>query len=981
MHFPSSLAFSASHPPSLSSSEAIRGAGTVDSWVDLPVAAAVPDLADVPATQPEDSWTDLPTFRFPEVDGDFLGFHLVGELGRGAFGRVYLARQDDLAGRLVALKISTEDKTEPHILARLQHTHIVPVYSVHRAGSLQAVCMPYFGSATLADALRDLTRRQVPPASGKALVSTIQDRAGRTNLLARSASKGNGSASKSPQARSASEGSSAPLACASGSWPVSPSALLAESVTTSTEAKPPEEAAPTLRMLEGLSHVDAVLWMGERLADGLAHAHERGILHRDLKPANVLLTDDGQPMLLDFNLSADTQASASRARIGGTLPYMAPEHLAFFGSLPAPFPPRGNTPAAADARSDIYALGVILYELLTGQPPFEQPRENGPDLIPRMIAARSGPPPRLRTINRGVSPAIESIIRHCLEPDPARRYQSARHLAEDLQRQRCDQPLAYAREVSIRERSAKWLRRNRRRAVLTAGAFAALVVVALVGGLASHRQRLDRMEAAASWSAFREEIDEAHMLFAANPRHVEQHRKGLRITHQALARYDVLGQPAWASQPAVERLPQHERQRLRQAVGKLVLLSAYVEKDPEQKALLIERATDCFAPDEAPRALFLQRAEEARRRGDRDEAEACRDKARLCPIHSATDHYLLARDCLDRGQFVQTVVHLQETLRLDPKHFAASYLLGNCCMDGAAGIMPDDNEAVRCFSVCIALRPDFYGAYFNRGIVQERKGKLAEAEVDFTVVLQMWPDFADAHLHRGLVRASQGKLKEALADLSRAIEIGNVASRTWFARAEVRKKLGDKSGAARDEKDGLRHPPRDEQSHIRRGVIRLPSDPRGALADFQAAVRLNPRSLPGLYNQALVFADRLGQTKEALAALDEAIRQHPHRPEPLVSRGVLRARIGQHKAAHADGAAARKLVPNSPQILYQVACIHAHTSRARPEDRDEAFRLLTLALKGGFGHQLMETDPDLAPLRKDRRFRELREAVRLLTTW
>ena len=237
---------------------------------------------------------------------------------------------------------------------------------------------------------------------------------------------------------------------------------------------------------------------------------------------------------------------------------------------------------------------MILFELLTGQPPFEQPRENGPDLIPRMIATRSGPPPRLRTINRGVSPAVESIIRHCLEPDPARRYQSARHLAEDLQRQRCDQPLAHAREASLRERSAKWLRRNRRRAVLTAGAFAALVVLGLAVGLVSHRQRLGRMEAAANWAAFHEEIDEAHMLFAANPRHVEQHLEGLRKTHQALARYDVLAQPAWASQPAVQRLSQEEQQRLRQAVGELVLLSAYVENllEDHVRSALFRRASN-----------------------------------------------------------------------------------------------------------------------------------------------------------------------------------------------------------------------------------------------------------------------------------------------------------------------------------------------------------------------------------------------------
>src|SRR5207249_109242 len=112
----------------------------------------------------------------------------------------------------------------------------------------------------------------------------------------------------------------------------------------------------------GLSYVEAVLWIGARLADGLAHAHDRGVIHRDLKPANILLTDDGQPMLLDFNLSDDArlQGSPAAAGMGGTLPYMSPEQLRAFV----------DRTRSLDARTDLYALGVILYELLTRKHPF-----------------------------------------------------------------------------------------------------------------------------------------------------------------------------------------------------------------------------------------------------------------------------------------------------------------------------------------------------------------------------------------------------------------------------------------------------------------------------------------------------------------------------------------------------------------------------------------------------------------------------------
>src|SRR5205085_1599361 len=115
------------------------------------------------------------------------------------------------------------------------------------------------------------------PDSGRGLVSTLHARTGSTVLTK--------SVERAPSARLSDLAHAAP--------------------ETGHAAGPPvaHDAAATLKLLEGLSYVEAVLWIGARLADGLAHAHERGVIHRDLKPANVLLTDDGQPMLLDFNLS------------------------------------------------------------------------------------------------------------------------------------------------------------------------------------------------------------------------------------------------------------------------------------------------------------------------------------------------------------------------------------------------------------------------------------------------------------------------------------------------------------------------------------------------------------------------------------------------------------------------------------------------------------------------------------------------------
>src|SRR5437870_5124472 len=116
---------------------------------------------------------DVPTTELPDVGDDFLGFELLEELGRGGFGKVFLARQDQLAGRLVALKVARGLFSESQTLAQLQHTHIVPIYSYHNGQPYQAVCMPYLGSATLAHVLADIRTHKSMPSSGKELLSTL----------------------------------------------------------------------------------------------------------------------------------------------------------------------------------------------------------------------------------------------------------------------------------------------------------------------------------------------------------------------------------------------------------------------------------------------------------------------------------------------------------------------------------------------------------------------------------------------------------------------------------------------------------------------------------------------------------------------------------------------------------------------------------------------------------------------------------------
>ncbi len=335
--------------------------------------------------------------NLPDVGGRFLDFEIVEQLGGSKYGRVYLARQHDLANRLVVIKITTGQWAESERLARLQHTNVVPIYSVHQRDGMQVVCMPFLGRHTLCDVLRKLGERSEASSS-----DVVEFFAG------------------------------------------------PENGTASPKQAKADCPNPLLDYLRGLTVEQLFVWIVSRIASGLAHAHERGILHRDLKPANILLTEEGQPMILDFNLSADVVAGGRASlMVGGTLPYMAPEHLKAV-VIGGP----------VDAPSDIYSLGVILFQMLTGRLPFEV--HSGPIDVASavMIDERSSTTPSARGLRAHLSPAVDSVVRKCLAPDASQRYQSARQLQEDLERHLRDYPLKYAPDRSIAERTRKWFRRN-----------------------------------------------------------------------------------------------------------------------------------------------------------------------------------------------------------------------------------------------------------------------------------------------------------------------------------------------------------------------------------------------------------------------------------------------------------------------------------------------------------------------------------------
>jgi serine/threonine protein kinase/Tfp pilus assembly protein PilF len=718
---------------------------------------------------------------FPEAGTRLGEFELLAELGRGAHARVFLARQLALAGRLVVLKLGPHTGQEHLCLARLQHSHIVPLYSVHEflENGLRGLCLPYFGGATLADLLGRLVER--PP----------QDRTGLDLLRALRGSQKSGISGEKTKTRLAS--------------------LAVE------EAVPGD--GPACRFLARASYVEAVCWLGACLADALQYAQERELVHLDLKPSNVLLAADGQPMLLDFHLARPPLHAGTPALgwLGGTPGYMAPEHEAALEAVA-----EGRAlPAAVDGRADLYSLGRLLCEMLGGP---SSPKEVSGTWT--------------RRCNPNVSRGLANVLDRCLAAGAEERYGDAASLAADLRRHLADLPLRGTADGGLAERWRKWRRRQPSALpllILVLGTFVAAAMllshaIRQVDGaraaLGQGQESLERHHYADALGHFesgfalvedlpftgelQQRLSEGRLRAKRAAAAEELHRCCEELyplssfplpVQRARAVADQCRQ-FWNRRNQLLLLVRDQpdsalREQVRADLLDLAILRTHLcvrlapagdNTTAHEEALAILARTEkelgpsCVLYQERrAHALALRRAELA------EEAE--RGLVSMPPAN-AREHVALGQAYFLADEPRLALRALDCALELQPGALWPTFYRG-CC----ASRLGQHDEAVVAFSVCLALAPDKAWCFCNRGLAYFEWGRLDQAQRDLDRALQLDPSFAAAALGRGALHHRAGRHEQALADLNLAARSGLDTAALHYNLALVQLARGERAVA------------------------------------------------------------------------------------------------------------------------------------------------------------------------------------------
>jgi serine/threonine protein kinase/Flp pilus assembly protein TadD len=654
----------------------------------------------------------------------------------------------------------------------------------------------------------------------------------------------------------------------------------------------------------------SVAHLGVQVADALEYAAAQGVLHRDVKPSNLLLDVWGAVWLTDFGLAKAT-GTPDLTRTGdlfGTLRYLAPERCE----------------GRADVRSDVYALGLTLYEVLALRPAFD--KQDQAELAREVATAE---PPRLDKLNPHLPRDLVTVVHKAMARDPDDRYQTAGALAEDLRRFLDDRPIV-ARRTRLPERAWRWCRRNPTMAALLAALLLLTIVAAVAVGMSERQRAGRRAEAARRRDLARQAVEAA--LEQADPRRARgRWPEAKAVLEQAESRLD-------------EASSEDLRQRLKQTRADLELAIRL-------EAIRVERATyteNDFAANTAVRDYAVafaaaglapaeeETAERIRRSAIREQLVAALDdwslattngiqRWQLARLASSVDADPMWRDRLpgvivwDERAALERLAAEAPAAQLSPQFLT---LLGVRLRRAGA-------DAERFLRTAQRLHPADFWLNLDLAMTLLRKSRPADAVGFLRAALAVRPDCSYVHNKLGLALIRLGKSEEAIAAYCRAIDLDGKNSNAHYNLADALDDLGQTEQAMAEYRRAIEaDPPSAMYSHNNLGLL-LAAQGRvaEAMAEYRRATACDPRASQPHHNLGLLLAAQ-GRVAEAMAEYRRAIGLDPQAPGPHRELGRCLHNKGQLDEAMAEYRRAIELDPKMTSAYYQLGVVLKARGRA-----------------------------------------------------
>src|SRR5919198_2850881 len=771
------------------------------------------------------------------------------------------------------------------------------------------------------------------------------------------------------------------------------------------------EAAPALR-----SEPRRAVALMAKVARAVQHAHGQGILHRDLKPGNILLDGRGEPLVSDFGLAKwlDTSSHLTRTlTIFGTPGYIAPEQV------------NGSSGKLGPA-ADVYSLGAILFDLLTGRPPFL-----GEHALKVIQQAGEKPAPKLRTLMPGLDRDLETICAKCLEREPGARYRSAGSLAEDLERWLEGRHII-ARPVSPPERAWRWARRN----PVVAGMAVLLLALGTAIGVMIWNGEMAGPPAASGIAVLPFESlspDKENVFFADGV------YDGVSTKLAKVANLKVISHNSVAKYRGARNT-----QEIGRALNVAYVLEGSVRREAGRihlNAQLIDTRTDAHVwAQEYDRDLsdvFALQTELAQKIADQLGAQvSSTEKAAIQEPPTtdlvAYDSYLRGKDLINgisfstRGKedLMQAVQLLDQAASRDPFFFLAYgelagahdriYFLGFDHTDARIKLAETALQSMRRLhpesgETHLALAQHLYWAYADYDRAQQ----------ELTIARRTLPNESRIPLLSGYIDRRQGQWDKSLEEMKQALELDprdfSILQHVSLTYQLLRRY---KETAATLDRV-LAIAPNDVPTRGRRAWIDLQfrADPKPLHTTIETVLAQDPNAAPvlviqwldlalgeqdpsaaeralaamptdGCYNENIPFPNtwceglvaRLrGDERAARAAftaaqkeLEQTVRDQPSYPQGLCALGVVNAVLGNRQDAIREGLRAVELLPVSknslegPMLIQYLAVIYAWTG-----DKDRAIERLSEATRLPGSHITygdLHLNPLWDPLRGDPRF-------------